>query len=381
MSRPKDRVLLRQLLDISDEISRIREVQRDNPGTPAEQKELSRRMRNRIAEVGRLLKSLEGDGPLHLLLKRYRFGKHHALLMLELLKRRLSGEDIYLKGRELLGVIFDSSFALLEGIRLLAPSGRLLSAGVVVPDLQGANDDAELLDLRYRLSDRAFRLLLRALNSGRPRVDRALDQTAGAYRSNLAYLMDLRRLSLLYRKRASKIFHFEYWDELGAGLPESLTLLNRQIPRFSAHVRACLKITERAESFPLVQIAREHHLKEDHLVILTTLIFQELTDGTPYLDAVDLLKLVCRSEEDLVRRRDIFGANSPLVKGGLVELEEVVYDKDLSAEVYVPNPVVDRILGGIKRPKKDDSIDSDSRIEFHEFLRELDSSDDFFKRL
>jgi hypothetical protein len=376
MSQRKDRTLLRRFLDLSDEIDRMRETQRE-AAVPAERKDLARRVRQRMTEVSKLLKNLEGEGPLHLLLKRYRFGKHHVLLMLELLKRRLAGDDVYMKGRELLSVIFDSSFSLMEGIRLLSPTSRLITAGVVVPDLRGADDDAELLDLRYRLSDRAFRLLLRALNPARPKVDRALESTCKPYRNNLAYLMDLRRLSLLYRKRASKVFHFEYWDELGAGLPESLTLLNRQIPRFSAHIRACLEVTKNPLRFPLVKLAQEASLNEEHLVILTTLVFQELTEGTPYLDAVDLLKLVCRSEEDLVRKRQVFAKPSPLVRHGLVELEEVVYDKDLSAEIYIPNHVVDRILGGSGKRR----IDPDSRIEFHNFLNEMDSSDDFFDRL
>lgn len=379
MKKRKDRTLLRQFLDLSDEIRRLRELQRE-AASDTEGQDLSRRARTCIAEVGRVLKSVEGDGPLHLLLKRYRFGKHHVLLMLELLKRRLSGEDAFLKGRELLAVLFDSSFSQLEGIRLLAPSSRLIASGVILPDLQGADDHAELLDLRYRLSDRAFRLLLRSLNAGRPKVERTLDQQCKPYRTQLEFLMDMRRLSLLYRKRASKIFHFEYWDELGAGLPESLTLLNRQIPRFSARIRACLEATPRAAEFPLVKVTERCRLKEEHVVILVTLLFQELTEGTPYLDAVDLLKLVCRSEEDLVRRRDLFASQSPLIKFQLVELEEVVYDKELSAEVYIPNAVVDELLGSSIR-SKDGRIDSDSRIEFHRFLHGLDSSDDFFERL
>jgi hypothetical protein len=193
--------------------------------------------------------------------------------------------------------------------------------------------------------------------------------------------MDLRRLSRLYQKRAAKLFHFEYTDDLDDdGLPESITLLNRQIPRFSSLINARLAATPNSARFPLVQMKAEHHLDEEHLVILVTLVFQELTQGTPYLDAADLLKLVARSEEDLVRRRKLFGPKSPLVKHELVGLEEVVLDKELSGEVYVPNEVVDRILGPARGPDAT-RIDEQSKTDFKKFLSEIDDSEDFFKRL
>src|SRR5262249_12084961 len=161
-----------------------------------------------MQHVGRLLKEFAGNGPLQTLLTRYRLRKDHVLLMLELLKRRLSAEDSAMKGRELLGVLFDGSFDMLEGVRLLAPESRLLTAGAIVRELQGAAGDAELLDLRYRLSDRAFRILLRAL---KPRAARPAAQTPAGqperrpYRNHLEHVMDLRRLARLFQKRAAKL--------------------------------------------------------------------------------------------------------------------------------------------------------------------------------
>jgi hypothetical protein len=304
--------------------------------------------------------------------------------MLELLKRRLSTDDSAMKGRELLGILFDGSFALLEGVRLLAPESRLLTAGVIVPELQGADGDAELLDVRYRLSDRAFRILLRALKPRPVRKDQATqpgDPAKRPYRNHLEHVMDVRRLARLFQKRASRLFHFEYTDDLDdEGLPESITLLNRQIPRFCTHIAERLAATPQGARFPLVAMAKEFGLEVEHLVILVTLVFQELTQGTPYLDAADLLKLVARSEEDLVRRRKLFAPKSILVKNELVGLEEVVCDKELSAEVYVPNEVVDRILGPARGPEAG-KIDEQTKSDFRKFLSEIDDSEDFFKRL
>lgn len=383
MNPRHDRVLLKRLLDLADEIGNIRRSQRELALAPADHALLTRQARERLMHVGRLLKEFEGSGPLQMLLRRYRLGKEHVLLMLELLKRRLSSDDTSMKGRELLGVLFDGSFSMLEGVRLLAPESRLLAAGVVVPELQGAEGDAELLDLRYRLSDRAFRILLRALRARRERRAEAevTDPSKKPYRNHLEHLTDLRRLVRLYTKRAARLFHGDYTDELDdETLPESITLLNRHIPRFQEHIKARLAATPLAKKFPLVLMQQELGLDTEHLVILVALVFQELTQGTPYVDASDLLKLVSRTEEDLIRRRKLFGPKSLLVKHGLVELEEVILDKELSGEVYVPNDVVDRILGP-GRATEGARIDEATKSEFKRFLSEIDDSEDFFKRL
>ncbi|MBM4015335.1 MAG: hypothetical protein FJ293_10285 [Planctomycetes bacterium] len=384
MNPRHDRQLLKRLLDVADELGQLRRDQRDLVLDPPERARLERSARSRITDVGKLLKQLEGSGPLRLLLERYRLGKEHVLLMLELLKRRLSQDDTALKGRELLGILFSSSFGLLEGVRLLAPDSRLVAAGVIVPELQAAGGDPELLDLRFRLSDRAFRILLRALRARRERDHEGgtvRDLARRPYRSHLEHLTDLRRLARLFQKRAARLFHGDWTDELDdAELPDSLTLLQRQIPRTIQLIEARLAATPNSARFPLVQLRDQFRLEIEHQVVLVALIFQELTQGTPYLDAADLLKLVSRSEEDLVRRRKLFAKRSPLVRHGLVDIDEVVLDKELSGEVYVPNAVVDRVLGPA-RATEGARIDEASKDEFKRFLSGIDDSDDFFRRL
>ncbi|MBL8840025.1 MAG: hypothetical protein JNL90_00670 [Planctomycetes bacterium] len=383
MNPRHDRVLLKRLLDLADELGNVRRSQRELALEPEQAAELTRRARERMVQVSTLLRELGGSGPLQLLLRRYRLSKEHVVLMLELLKRRLTSDDTSLKGRELLSILSDSSFGLLEGVRLLAPESRLLAAGVVVPELPGATGDEELLDLRYRLSDRAFRILLRALRAPREREGAGAphDLSKRPYKSHLEHLTDLRKLARLYQKRAAKLFRFDYTDELeGAGLPDSLTLIQRQIPRLAAAIESRLAATPAAKRFPLIQLRDELRLDLEHQIVLVTLIFQELTQGTPCIDAADLLKLVARSEEDLVKRRKLFAAKSPLVRHGLVALEEVILDKELSGEVYVPNAVVDRVLGPA-RGGEGAKIDEATKDQFKKFLSEIDDSEDFFKRL
>jgi len=386
MNPRHDRLLLKRLLDLADDLGHLRRNQRELAVDEKEQQRLQRRARAQVNEVGALVAQFEGSGPLQLLLRRYRLGKEQVLLMLELLKRRLAHDDTAMKGRELLAIVHDTSFGMLEGVRLLAPESRLVSAGVIVPELQGSQGDSELLDLRFRLSDRAFRILLRALRPRRERAGAGATEGPGdpakrPYKNHLEHLSDLRRLTRLFQKRAAKLFHGEWTDELDDGeLPDALTLIQRQIPRAIATIDARLAATPGAAKFPLVAMRDECRLETEHLVVLVALIFQELTQGTPCLDACDLLKLVSKSEDDLVRRRKLFGKKSALLRHGLVELEEVILDKELSGEVYVPNAVVDRVLGPA-RAADGARIDEASKDEFKKFLRDIDDSEDFFKRL
>lgn len=371
---------LQRLLDQADALSLVIRARIEDPGTAEladQRREESERLRTELRlEVGRL----QHQTPFGTLVDRYSLEVDHLLVLLSLLRQRLLAEEPSLSGRDVLKTLYESTYDLLAGVRLLGPSSPLISAGVVTPQMSSPAEGVEMLDLRYRISDRAFRLLLRSLDD---RSDRAtVEERVRPYQAYLHYLMDLRRLALLYQKRAARVFHFDDWDELGLGIPDSVAWLNQRIPRYSALLRQNLEVTPKASEFPIVKIASQCGLDEDECVILVTMVFQELTRGDPYLDATDLLKLVCRSEEDLVRKRKIFDGKSPLVSHQLVVLEEMLLGKDLSAEVYVPNQVVDRVLGPIGRtPGGKLAIDEESRVTFQKFLRELEDSDDFFDRL
>ena len=79
----------------------------------------------------------------------------------------------------------------------LSPGSRLLVAGVVVPDLSNSGEDSELLDLPYRLSDRAFRFFLRILRPVRTPLDRTLDRPVT--REELKPIPELADMALLKR--------------------------------------------------------------------------------------------------------------------------------------------------------------------------------------
>ena len=375
---------LQRLLDLVDDLAVVSDWRSTGEDGHDADETRSKKAHELRASLRRLLtrfrNSVSPSSPIATLMERHSFEDDHLLVMVALLRRRLRSEEPTLEGRKVLRLLFDSSYELLRGVHLLSSRSPLSQAGVIVPDLASTEEGVELLDLRYRLSDRAFRLLLRSLGE-RSRAE-SREPRVRPYQAYLHYLMDLRRLALLYQKRAAVVFHHDDWDDVGFTLPDSVAWLNERIPRFSAQIRENLEATPSAAKFPLVQMATEYGLDEDECVVLVTLVFQELARGNPYLDACDLLKLVCRSEADLVRKRKLFDAESALVKHQLLVLEEMLLGKELSAEVYVPNPVVDRVLGPAGRSPGDRlAIDEESRASFQKFLRELDDSDGFFERL
>ena len=372
----RDAGLLKTILDDFDALHGFRRRLQDERLSRTHGAKLRLEWRRKLSALARSIKQVDADGPLGSLLKKYRLNKFHVVILLALLKRRLSHDGGSLKGRELLGLVADSSFEMLQAIAMLDPAAPLLASGAVVPEATATDDGDDILDSGFCLSERAFRLIVGTLKQ-RERETHPLLTKEHPYRSNLAYLMDLRRLCLLYQKRAAKVFNFDYWDHLGIGISESVSALNKQIARYSDKIRASLHKTPEPEKLALVAFQIEYSLELEELLIMVTLLFQELLEGNSYLDAVDLLKLVSRSEEDLVRRRKLFSARSPLIRQGLVLLEEMVQEKPLTAEVSMPAWVGEKLLTGGQHGK----IDADSKIQFHKYLDRLDSSQTFFEDL
>lgn len=378
MSQPSERAVVKRLLDHYDQLGQLRSRLGKEESLPlAETRRLQKQSREQIERIGSDLRELPDQSPLGSVYRRYKLNKYQFVILLALLRQRLTNENPYLRGRDLLQLLFDSSFDTLRGCSFLEPTSALLSAGLATPDLRAKQEDDDVLETPYKISDRVFKLVRNSFLDHKPL---ALPPSRGRptqYRSNLAYLMDIRRLSLLYRKRASKVFQFDYWDDIGLGTPESVSALDQQIDAFRRKIQESLEATPNSAEFPLATMRTEYGLGEEEQIVLVTLLFQELTEGSAFLDAVDLLKLVSTSEEDVVRKRRFLGKRSPLIKHNLIALEEMVNDKELTAEAYLPNWVVDRMLGSDERHV----IDADSRLDFHDYLRNLDSSETFFEDL
>jgi hypothetical protein len=376
-SKPKsaERALLKRTLLQFDRLDALAGRPSERDGVSRFDAETAQAREHCLTAIASTMASLETTSALGSLIKRYKLDAKQFAVLLALIRRRLTADDPFVAGRELLMLLFESSFDLLQGSSLLDGAGILVASGLVQIDAATEGDD-DPLRRRFRASERLVRTLRGALASetSSSLVSRS---KASPYRTNLQLLMDLRRLSLLYRARATLTFRVDSWSDLGVGSSLSISTVKKNLVAHSSRIRESLEISPRRDEFPLVSTRREFSLGDDEMVVLVTLLFQELREGAAFLDCVDVLRLVSESEEDLVRKRRFLGKRSPLVRHNLIAIEEVVADKELTGEAYLPNWVIDRLLGDEDKA----AIDADSRIDFHDYLKDLDSSDPFFDDL
>ncbi len=318
--------------------------------------------------LDRLLPDRPRDGLFFGTLERAGLSEPEVRLVLTALAARLDGRA-ELTGADLVGRAARGSADRLELLASLIATRRLASRGLLVPESLPA-DTAAALETPYRLASHLFRQAGR-LFSGETEEARAPLPT-GPYASNTETLADLRRLSLLYRQRAARLFHLDPWSGAGLEVTDGAGELLARAEGEERRVRARMQATEPGDRFPLLVLAAQHELDIDALVILVTVLFQELVEGVGAVDAVDLVKLVSRSEADLVRRRALL---RPLQRKGLLRLEGAYAGKELTADASLPNGVVEGLLGHAA------GIDADEKLDFHGYLEQLDSSDAFFTEL
>ncbi len=378
MTLRNEQALLKHLVSRYDQIEKLLRRLEDGNLDSTEEEKTRRDIRRKINEIGRKLKQAACRAPLFEMIDKYALNKFQVVIMLALLRRRLSSENPFLSGRDLLRIPFDESFDLLKGIPYISETSVLISSGIINPDPTAKPAD-DALDSRFRLTERVYNIIVGMFTSDHGLAPIRLKKETTAYRNNLSYLVDLRKQSLLFRKRATKIFNMDYWDEIGVGVAESVSAINRQVQALRENIKKKLVKTANKTMLHTIMFSESYSLGEDELVILVTLFFQELTEGSAYVNAVDLLKLISQNEEELVRKRRFFSKRNTLIKNQLIVLEDTVNGKELTGEVFMPNWAIDLMLTG--RTTGDGAIDTDARLDFHNYLKNLDSSEDFFDNL
>jgi hypothetical protein len=312
-----------------------------------------------------LLRRRPRQGQLFGLFERHGLTETDVALLLTLLAARLAGRPTETGGVLARRAAADSA-GRLQALSRLSTGGPLVSGGLILPD--GApSDGVEAEGTPFRLGEHVLRVACELFADARP--TRPPREAPAPYADNAALLADLRRLSLVYRRRAASLFHIDPWTGTGLCPAEGALESCARAREEAEFVERRLTLTTSTDGLPLLALAREHALDTDALVILVTVLFQEVVEGVGAVDAVDLVKLVCTSEEDLLRRRMLL---RPLERRRLVRLDGAYAGKELTADVSLPNAVVDRLLGGSGR------IGSDERIDFHAWLQQLDSSDPLF---
>ncbi len=363
-----------RMLDLCDDLQRIRGRISDPTTGHDERERLRRQTQRRQGRLARELASYRGRGPLAQQLRKHRLDASEFEVLAVLLQRAVRAEAPEMEGRLILGSIFDTSFGVLSGLHLLQEDARLRASGLV----RAAHDQpagTDVLEARFRLSETAL-VAMHEEVAGR-RAHRRRKPELDGYRSQRELLLDLRLLHNHYARRSELLFDPARWDSLRSG-DEVAAVISPRIDELWAGIRSRILRTEHHRTFPLLQMLREYKLGDAETMIVVHLLFRELHAGEAATDVADLLRLVAASEVELLRSRRWIAAESPLVKGDILVLEPYVENRNLTAEARLSDWAVNRMLDDADVAK---DIRGDERLRWHDYLDHLNGSDGFFRDL
>ncbi|MCC6671242.1 MAG: hypothetical protein IT458_09280 [Planctomycetes bacterium] len=373
MDRSKRDGGLRRLLDLCDDLQRIRQRITD-PSLGRDSLQRLRRQSQRKSErLARTLGTYRFRGPLGQVLREFRFQPAHFQVLATLLHRHLHHEDPAVEGRLLLGTVFDNSYDVLAGAELLREGGPLRASGLVVLD-EDEDPQGDVLEARFKIAEEALAAFREEAST---LVPEDLRRAPGSsYASNREFLIDLRILHNLYRVRSERLFLLDRWDRVHTRTFDPGRSLSRRITSYWERVQRRLAASPEAKEFPVVRFLRTWQLEQEELIVVIHLLFQELYEGIAHADAAALIRLISRSEEDLIRNRLLVHPKSRLVTSHILELEPFLEGRELTAEVHLNDWVVNDLFG---LPSQNRAIHPDERLDWHLYLKQLDDSDRFFR--
>jgi Winged helix domain, variant len=336
---------------------------------------LRRQSKRKDQQLARSLADYRFRGPLGEVMRAFKLESVHFQVLTVLLHRQMRSEDPAMEGRLILATLFQTPFDILANLNLLHATSPLRAAGLIrMEDREEASED--LLEARFRLSNRALEAFRGEVAGLAPAHLRRVRQTG--YSHHRQFLVDLRVLHNLYRHRSALVFNQDRWDRLHTRAPSPLRHLDQRIQRFWKKIRRRLEGTEGAAAFPAVQFLRKHALSDSEMMIVVHLLFQELYDGNAYADVVELLRLVSSGEDDLLRNRSLVHRAGPLVKHGILAVETMLEGRELTGEARLNDWVVNAVFGVAIR---DEAIQSDERINWHSYLKDMRGTEGFFEDL
>jgi hypothetical protein len=341
---------------------------------------LRARVRNKLGSLIQLLKRRRPVDPLAEL-DWTRLDVRELLLLVTLLKASFESKSPYLSGRHLLQRTFDNTYDALRSLRLLSAEGTLRQLGAIVPEVSEEGEDleadpADVLRTRFRLAGHVLAAFSAEANGAASA--NAKQQSPTPYLSNRDLLVDLRILGNLYRARSQATLSRGRWNRTHADGARLGQAAGRRLRALSNRIRARLEATSDAKNFPAVRFQWEFGLDEEAMVLVVHLLFQELYDGDAFADAVELMRMVSRDERDLIRKRHLITAGSPLIEHEILVVEDMIEGRPMTAEAHLASWVVNRVLGD---EVVGDKIGSDERLDFHLYLHKLDSARTFFRDL
>ncbi len=366
---------LKRLLDVADRLERIRR-HLERRSTSADQSDVQTLRDESRRCVRDLFKPDDGaateplPGILGRLLRRHEFDEEQTTILLLLINRRLGGDRYSLTAREILAFLFENSYDRLRGLRLFVRSAPLRRSGVI--ETVGVSRSArDPLDIEYSLSPRLFRSLQR---EAAPEISTLEAWVATPYEDHRSHLIDWGRLARFQQRRARVVFDAD--DPNVARASFDVRRLDSRIRRDRARIDARIALTPDVDEFPLLRFIERHLLDDDEQAILVSMLFQDVYAGASFIDAIEVVKLVAVDEEELISKRRLLSPDSPLVRRGIVQFSETDEGTDppFAREVFLAPDVIAELLDNSSDLGP---IDSDTRIEWHEFLDSLDDSGEF----
>lgn len=301
---------------------------------------------------------------------KYSLSREELLVIALLLSHRVRTGNAGVAGREILSTIFDSGYDIIAGMGILSSDGNLRVSGIIVAPEPYRED---VLEATFRLSDDMFYAIVYEI-AGQTgiAVPRPPLKPFGSGRE---HLIEMGRLTAIYRKRAAALFPLEAEDFFTSGGEVTLDEMDYRIEAGWTDIEGRLLLTTGYEKYPLVRLERKYALGREEIVIVVCLFFAELVATVPYLVVSDLVKLVSRDDEDLMEKRRLLDPKSLLVKSGIVLLDEEysVHRKNCTCDAYLADSAVEELTG--PKPEVGD-ITPDLQIDLHEFLKGASGEND-----
>ncbi|MCK6479546.1 MAG: hypothetical protein L6R43_05165, partial [Planctomycetes bacterium] len=188
-----ERLHLERLLELGDRLSRLQRAIDDEMSGRRPEGSVRERMRRsveQLAEDGLLDSPLPGS--LGRVERRRRFSREEVMMLLLLLARRVQWGEEGLSGREVLEVVFDSSYGILDGAELLEEGSPLRASGVVV--VAEGSESGDVLDQWFVVSDRLYAAVRAEMRRG-PRRRGPRREPVRPFRDHRDHLMELARLT------------------------------------------------------------------------------------------------------------------------------------------------------------------------------------------
>lgn len=366
---------LRKLLELCDDLQRIRRKMSDPDLRRDARARLRTQSKKKSEALQHDLSEYRYRGPIGKLMRELQLTSQHFQVLAVLLQRHLRCEAPPCEGRLILADVYDSAFDVLSGMHLLSEGSPLRTSGLVILEDDEEHPD-DILEARFQLSEDAVMAFREEVAGGVPE-DLRRHKTPG-YTNARELLVDLRILHNLYRMRSDRVFNQDRWDRVHSTNREPGVTLTKRISSFWARIRHRLTNSPTAGEFPVVRFMGEYDLTEEETVIVVHLVFKELYEGIAYADAAELVRLVSSSDADLIRSRRLVVQSSTLVAREIIQLEPMLENRELTAEVHLSDWAVNYLFGG---SPSETHIQADERLDWHLYLKNLEDTGTFFRDL